>query len=110
MEQIEQFEATSPASARELEATLTRSHAVVYLVSERSLSSGVCSVEAFSGLMSVGRPLGKARAFVIKEQAHVGTPDFMWNLQTAVYKPGFEVTFAKRLALLFQSNPSTRLG
>jgi hypothetical protein len=102
-EQVVLFESISPRSARELEATLMRSHAFVFLVSEHSLFSGVCAVEAFSAFFSVARPLGKAHAFVIKERVDLDTPDFMENLPTDVYEPGFEITFARRLGRLFQS-------
>lgn len=104
-QQVEHFEATSPQSARELEATLLRTHLFVFLVSEHSLKSGVCSVEAFASYFSVSRPQGKALAVAVKEQADLEVPDFMWDLPTYVYEPGVEVSLAQRLALLVQSAP-----
>ena len=110
MSQVELFEAMSPGSARELEATLKRSHAFVFLVSEHSPLSGVCSVEAFSAYFSVAQPMGKRQSFVIKERSDLETPDFMWNLPNYVYEPKLETTFARSLALLFQTGPRSTIN
>lgn len=106
LQQVEHFEATSPQSVQELEATLLHTHLFVFLVSEYSLKSGVCSVEGFASFFSGARTQGKAVAVAVKEQADLEVQDFMWNLPTYLYEPGVEVSLAQRLALLVQSAPT----
>jgi hypothetical protein len=99
LEQADVFRRESPALLRRLEATVMRSDACIFLVSERSIKSALCEIEALGAYAVHGRGAASdAPVHVVRMEEGIAAPLFLQSFRSMVYTSGLEETIAQQIA------------
>jgi hypothetical protein len=96
--QLERFQNDYPEAAERIEATIRRSTAVLFLISDASLKSAICQVEAWTTSIIHGFAQRDAAVYVILEKSDLSPPVFLANFWSRVYEPGLEGAIAQVIA------------
>jgi hypothetical protein len=96
--QLDRFEHDYPEAAERIEATIRRCTAVVFLISDASLRSAICEVEAWAASIIHGPAQKDAAVYVILDRADLSPPAFLANFWRRVYEPGLEGAMAQVIA------------
>jgi len=99
LEQVDAFRRESPALASRLEATVARSEACIFLVSEQSIQSALCEIEAL-GAFTVhgGGGASDAPVYVVRLDNKIAAPVFLRSFRSMVYATGLEEALAQQIA------------
>ena len=97
--QLKCFRAEYPEASERIEATIRRSTAVLFLISEASLRSAICELEAWiaSIIHGYGQP-NQAAVYVVLERSDLSPPVFLSKFWSRVYEPGLEEGMAGVIA------------
>jgi len=97
--QVEAFQKHSPDLARRLEATVSRSDACIFLVSDRTFQSALCEMEAMSAFIVHGHAgVAQAPVYVVLLGMGIQPPVFLQSFRSIDYTTGLEETLAERIA------------
>lgn len=89
--QLKRFRAEYPDASERIEATIRRSTAVLFLISEASLRSAICELEAFVASIIHGHGQAEqAAVYVVLERSDLSPPVFLSKFWSRVYQPGLE--------------------
>lgn len=103
--QIKRFQQENPGVGEALEATIRRCTAVLLLISEASLRSAICEMEAwYTGIIHGYGREKDAAVYVILEQPNLSPPVPVGKFWSRVYEPGLEQDLAIVIAeeIVFQ--------
>lgn len=95
--QLERFKRDHPGVAERLEQTLNRCVGYVFIVSNSSMRSAICSFEAFVAGTRFGSERQRAPVWVLLEERGL-EPLHLSKFRTCVYQPGNEVALASCIA------------
>ena len=102
--QSQRFQRENPGAAEALEATIRRSTAVLFLISEASLKSAVCEMEAWCAGIIHGYGKEKdAAVYVVLEEPDISPPVTLSKFWSRVYEPGLEEALAILIAQEIES-------
>ena len=93
--QIKGFEQENPGAGEALEATIRRCTAVLFLISEASLRSAICEMEAwYAGIIHGYGGEKDAAVYVILEEPNLSPPVSLRKFWSRTYEPGLEQNLA----------------
>lgn len=97
--QIKRFQQDNPGAGEALEATIRRCSAVLFLISEASLRSAICEMEAwYAGIIHGYGGEKNAAVYVILEEPNISAPVTLSKFWSRVYEPDLEQALATLIA------------